>query len=492
MVPITGFRLDEQMLGQAVTSSVGIANLALPDSPFPSRVRAVGPGYVPAEEPLQASPPTSDVTVLLGRGCCLAGQVADLQGRGVGKLRIRITYAGLPHNIATFAASGYEGRGWQDVIADDLGRFRADGLAPGFYRVDVIGDGWRVVEPRPHPDPTRRIENSTVVRAGRENVLLKVEAIRVFRALLFHDGSSIPFDDPYTRVTVDSGQGVRSARQRGAETLPAEVWAGDRWLTIVSRDDPPGVVTGVVAIEEPLSPPTSISVRINAIACKPTIATVTLRLPSALAQGPEADEIHLAPADEFGSVGVLRIRCEGPPHGFYEDPRPRLEVRRKDHILGFVRGFAGVDGRWEFERVPSGAVEVRLHDGATATGWEPVNVDQQQGTSITLKRGKPQGATITLRDESGTEVFEADTCAISILAQGQGITETGTIDRMYTEYLRQRGSRVRAVLSLDPGWYRCDADKMGYVGSYSEFEVRNEEVTEVVVTLRTRDASRDD
>jgi hypothetical protein len=463
-----GFRLTETVLTQALSDAQGTAILALPDAPPPTAVRAVARGFVPSEFTHEGTWPRG-ATILLRRGETLAGRVIDLRGRPVADLEVVATPTSLPRRASQLSMTGRGPRQWVTARADADGKFELEGLATGYYYLDAKGDGWRAVEPRPDPDPAQRIENDVIVPAGRDDVQLKVEAIRTFRVLLIDADTGAPIDDPYARITVQPTGGVRGAGPASAALRP-------------------GIWTGLAVLDDPASPPDTTIVRIFAVGSTPSTATVSLRRPSELA-GDMADEIRLRPAGAFECIGSAVVTCLGPRNTpFFEYPCPRLHVRRDGKLLGFCQGCAVDPGTFSFARVPCGELEVRLDDGAMTTDWSALQVIRGETASASLQWKPPQGATIMLLDETGSEVFEADVCGVSGLAQGERAVDTLNVDRLYTEYHEAEGRQVRAVLPLEPGPYRCDIIKAGHNGSWTDFEVRPGEVTTVVVAVKDSDA----
>ncbi len=69
----------------------------------------------------------SQVELVLAEGGTLTGQVVDARGEGVAGARVSVSPTGVSHEELQLRARG--------TAADDKGRFRMSGLAPGRYAV---------------------------------------------------------------------------------------------------------------------------------------------------------------------------------------------------------------------------------------------------------------------------------------------------------------------------------------------------------------------
>ncbi len=476
------FRLSSDIPAAHVTSDTGVCSVPLPDERAVV-LRIVAAGYVPTELPVTDDlRKATERIVSLDQGLTIAGRVVDESGRGVAGVTLLATHASIPPSVWSIGATPVGSRVSTSARSDRGGYFRVDGLSPGAYLLAIMEDGWHAIPTRAHPDPRRRSTNDTLVHAGRDDVVVKVQAIRAFRMMLLRQGTQVPTTDAYVRFEVKRENGAEPLG-RGLSTRPSmPAWAGEGWL-MLKDSEAPGVWTGVAAAQDSSVPPDSATVVIYANGYRPATARVTLRKPGELAADRMGDQVELIPIAGFEHARAVLVTATGATHGYYRHRHTLLEVHSGDSILGFFTGSSHGESRWLFEGIPGASIRVRLHDGCTSSDFHDIPDDPASALQeLTVTLSQPQGAILLMRDEAGGELWDADVCAISDLVKGEP-RNTRTMHPMFTRHHIMNGQATRAVVPLDPGSYRCSVLVPGYRSAWSDFVVCEGSVTPVHIDL---------
>jgi protocatechuate 3,4-dioxygenase beta subunit len=208
-------------------------------TPGPVRLTALAQGFLPTEVPdLEAGPDTSAIEVILQRGAVLTGTVATPSGEPATGARVSLLDNGTQRPFATL--------GLPQATADDEGRYRLEGLAPGEHRVRATRSGFL---PETAQIAVRNGANRLDLRLG-QGAAVSGQAVTTMgepvpRAQIF----LIPLDDqssPGPAETAPDGSFSWRAVASGRYRLEAEM---------------PGLTAPVIQLEVAHSPRTGLLVR---------------------------------------------------------------------------------------------------------------------------------------------------------------------------------------------------------------------------------------
>jgi len=377
---------------------------------------------------------------------------------------------------------------WGECVTGEGGRFLIEGLERGVYALAPRAEGIQLHEPRESPDPRKNVTQDRHVRSGRQDARLVVEGVRAFRVKLVVGPDRVPATGLPTRIGVRR-VGVSAPSAEARDPMDEHLlYCEEGWVRAQAPQGLPGVWTGSCRIAELRAVPDHAEVFIQAPGCQPARAQVRLRMPGDLMRDALADEIGLEPDALLWRTGTLTVRTQlsEASTGFWT-AAPVIGLSGDGSAAGSFLGMRRQDGAWEFQGLPEGEWDAVAHDGSATSRPFRVRIVGGEVRELELELMQRSGAAIAFVDEAGRRVFDVQTCVIYSTTGG----DSHAAFRVHASLLQPRFDGVGlldSLVPLEPGLYRCEAVKSGYLGRPAEFAVKDGEVARVIVALSKNEA----